>query len=100
MSILCSLIWIVPTTSSIISYTSDLVFSAAWFAAFGVLYRWYRQSLCGGPYDAYGYRCGIWKATIAFSFLAAAFWFASFLLGLLAVHRFQKKRGSATGSTT
>lgn len=97
ISMIASLIWIIPTTSSIISYASDFVFSGAWFAAFGVLYRWHHNGQCGTGYNTRGYRCGPWKAMMAFSFLSGVFWLASGLLGLLAVHRLQKKRGADVG---
>jgi hypothetical protein len=35
LSVLFSLVWLIPTTSSMLHYPFDLVASAAWFAAFG-----------------------------------------------------------------
>ena len=35
-SVLFSLIWLIPTASSMMHYPFDLLMSAAWFAAFGV----------------------------------------------------------------
>lgn len=92
LSVIFSLIWMIPTTSSIIGYSSDLFFTAAWFAAFGVLVNWYNSINCGsiwnwGGITLRGDYCGKWNAAQAFSFLAAIFWFASFILGLITYHR-------------
>jgi hypothetical protein len=35
LSVLFSLVWLIPTTSSMLHYPFDLLASAAWFAAFG-----------------------------------------------------------------
>ncbi|PSN70405.1 hypothetical protein BS50DRAFT_632295 [Corynespora cassiicola Philippines] len=96
LSVICSLLWMIPTTSSIISYASDLFFSAAWFAAFGVLVNYYRRVNCGSiwAWDGITFRrgntCGQWNAAQAFSFLSAIFWFASFLLGIIVYHRLSR----------
>ena len=36
LSVLFSLIWLIPTASSMMHYPFDLLMSAAWFAVFGV----------------------------------------------------------------
>lgn len=36
ISVLFSLVWLIPTTASMLHYPFDLLMSAAWFAAFGV----------------------------------------------------------------
>ncbi|KAF2255070.1 integral membrane protein [Trematosphaeria pertusa] len=96
LSVIFSLIWMIPTTSSIINYATDLFFSAAWFAAFGALVDWYYDVNCGSIWHWGGIRfrggnyCSKWNAAQAFSFLAAIFWFASFLLGIIVYHKLSR----------
>ncbi|KAF1841812.1 uncharacterized protein K460DRAFT_174158 [Cucurbitaria berberidis CBS 394.84] len=106
ISVVLSLIWMIPTTSSIVNYATDLLFCAAWFAAFGVLQDWYDDALqCGSTWDWRGIGfwnglCGQWNAAQAFSFLAAVFWFASFILGILAHHRNERATVATDGATS
>lgn len=83
LSVLLSLVWMIPTLHNMLHYPMDLVMTAAWFAAFGLLVD-YLDGRCGGAFhwaglDHGGY-CGRWKAAEAFSFIAACFWLASFLV--------------------
>lgn len=71
-------------------YPLDLFMSAAWFAAFGILVDFIKDQNCGGIWYwggiARGGYCSQWKATEAFSFIAAVLWFTSMLLGIYVTH--------------
>lgn len=96
LSVIASLLWMIPTKSSIAGYGSDLFFTAAWFAAFGVLVDWYHGINCGSIWywGGIGFRganmCGRWNAAQAFSFLSAIVWLASFALGIITYHRLKR----------
>ncbi|KAH7381729.1 hypothetical protein BKA66DRAFT_570853 [Pyrenochaeta sp. MPI-SDFR-AT-0127] len=98
ISVVLSFVWVIfsttSSTSSIVTFITDLLASAAWFAAFGVLQTWYDATLlCSGAagelwdWNVGGVvwwrgMCEQWSAVQAFSFLAAMFWGASFVLGI------------------
>ncbi|KAF2007207.1 integral membrane protein [Amniculicola lignicola CBS 123094] len=95
LSVLFSVIWMIPTTHQFLHYPIDLFLSAAWFAAFGVLVNWIGRFNCGGAWYWGGIRrwnsyCGQWRAAEAFSFIGACFWFASFLLGVYVYHKLRQ----------
>ncbi|KAF2264367.1 integral membrane protein [Lojkania enalia] len=103
LSVLFSLIWMIPTTASMMHYPIDLLFSAAWFAAFGVLVNWINRVNCGGIFHwggitRRGSYCGQWKAAEAFSFISAIFWLASFLLGVVVYHKLRRDPVATDGS--
>lgn len=85
-----SLLWMVLPTATSVHFVSDLIFCASWFAAFGLLQDYYDDQIeCGstwkwGDIDVTNNYCGQWNAAQAFSFLAAVFWFVSFIVGILA----------------
>ncbi|KAF2759636.1 integral membrane protein [Pseudovirgaria hyperparasitica] len=86
LGVLAALALLIPTTSSFMHAPVDLIFSALWFAAFGLLVQGLNNDACGGTFQwgvirAGGF-CGQYRAAEAFSFLAAIFWFTSFLLSL------------------
>jgi hypothetical protein len=86
MSVVLALIWMVPTTSSIIHWAVELLLAAAWFAVFGVLQDWYDNVLLCG--DGWRWRffnggCGQWSAVQAFAFLSAVLWGVSAVLGVM-----------------
>ncbi|KAF2641718.1 hypothetical protein P280DRAFT_355550, partial [Massarina eburnea CBS 473.64] len=95
LAVLASLFSMIPTKSSIASYGSDLFFTVAWFAAFGVLVDWYQSINCGGIWYWNGItftgHCGRWNANQAFSFLSAVTWAASFVLGVITHHRLTRR---------
>jgi len=95
LSVILSIVWLIPTTSAMLHYPADLLLSAAWFAAFGVLVNWIDKVNCGGIFHWAGITirgsyCGQWKAAEAFSFISAIFWFASFLLGVIVYHKLSR----------
>ncbi|KAK7746515.1 hypothetical protein SLS53_002474 [Cytospora paraplurivora] len=86
LSILLSLLWLLPFSGSFIHWPADILLSVAWFAAFGLLVNWLGGS-CGRTFDwshlrLRGNNCGSWKADEAFAFLAAVLWLASAIIGL------------------
>lgn len=97
LSIIFALIWAIPTSSSITGYTSDLILTAGWGAVFGLLVRWFNRAGCGSAWNWSGVSlsrnnsCGQWRAAQAFSFLSMIFWFATFLLGVITVHRLSRR---------
>jgi hypothetical protein len=116
LSIIFSIIWMIPTKSTIASYGSDLrtfltsplppslttltpplVFTAGWAAAFGVLVRYFNTQSCGSAWAWTGFSlrrsnaCGQWKAAQAFSFLSLVVWFATFVLGVITYHRLSRQ---------
>ncbi|KAF2109212.1 integral membrane protein [Lophiotrema nucula] len=96
LSVIFSVVWLIPTTASMLHYPADLFLSAAWFAAFGVLVNWIEKVNCGGIFSwgiisvRHNSYCGQWKAAEAFSFISACFWFASFLLGVFVYHKLSR----------
>ncbi|KAH6642375.1 hypothetical protein C7974DRAFT_100588 [Boeremia exigua] len=93
LSIIVSIVWIIPTKSSMASYGSDLLFTAGWAAVFAVLVIWFNGAGCGSAWAWSGLSlsrsnyCGQWKAAQAFSFLSLVVWFTTFVLGVITYHR-------------
>ncbi|KAH6674361.1 integral membrane protein [Halenospora varia] len=100
ISILFSLIFLLPFMSSFIHYPFDFVLFAAWMIAFGLLADFIGPLHCGGLWNWRGITgkgtCDRWKADIAFCFLASIFFLVSALLGLYVVH---KRRRAVVDST-
>jgi hypothetical protein len=77
-----------------------LVFTAGWAAVFGLLVRWFNGANCGSAWNWTGFslrrsnNCGQWRAAQAFSFLSMIFWFATFVLGIITVHRLSRRAGA------
>ena len=84
VSVLLSLLWLLPFTASFMHYPADFLISFSWFAAFAVLVNWIHKIDCGSAFHWAGLnksgQCNTWKAAEAFSFLSACFWLASALL--------------------
>ncbi|OAL55517.1 hypothetical protein IQ07DRAFT_639192 [Pyrenochaeta sp. DS3sAY3a] len=103
LSIIAAVIWAIPTTSSMTGYVSDLVFTGGWAAVFGLLVSWFNGANCGSAWNWTGFSlsrsnmCGQWRAAQAFSFLSMVVWFATFVLGILTVHRLNR-RSTVRGS--
>lgn len=89
ISVWVALLWMVLPHATPVHFVTDLIFCAAWFAVFGLLQDYYDDEMeCGSPWRWDSIRvtknyCGQWNGAQAFSFLAAIFWFASFLVGIL-----------------
>ncbi|KOS20158.1 hypothetical protein ESCO_006284 [Escovopsis weberi] len=85
LSILLSLLWLVPFSWALTHWPVDVVLSIAWFISFGLLIDWsdgscYHPSRWRGvsPWLA---SCSRYKTTEAFVFLSALLWLASALVG-------------------
>jgi succinate dehydrogenase hydrophobic anchor subunit len=83
ISLLLSLVWMIPF--NIMHYPADFLLSAGWFADFAVLLIWLHKIDCGSAFGWNGIQhlhndCTRWRASEAFAFLSAIFWFASFVL--------------------
>ena len=92
LSILLSLIWLFPFAGGFLHWPMDLVLSAAWFAAFGLLVNTLGHNGCsGGAFSwggiTHGGVCNRWRASEAFSFLSGIFWLISTLVGVWFVTR-------------
>lgn len=89
LSVWLALLWIALPHATFVHIGTDLLFCGAWFAVFGLLQDYYDDAIeCGsiwkwGSIDLTDNYCGQWNAAQAFAFLAAVFWFASFLVGVL-----------------
>ncbi|KAF2658574.1 integral membrane protein [Lophiostoma macrostomum CBS 122681] len=100
LSTLFALVWLIPTKRNLLHYPFDLLLSVAWFAAFAVLVDYIRKANCGyffywGDISVRNHSsCGQWKAAEAFSFIAACFWFVSFLLGVWVYHKLSEPVGT------
>jgi len=93
-SLVLSLVWLLPFTSTFMHYPMDVILSFAWFAAFGALVNWLHKLNCGGAFDwdglTHGGQCNQWKAAEAFAFMSAIFWLASALLSIYVYHKVRK----------
>jgi len=91
LSAVLSLLWLLPRTSALLHVPADLIFSAGWFAAFGILVNWMNGNNCGRAFQWGGIyrggRCNEWRASQAFAFLSAVFWLCSALLGCWVHHK-------------
>lgn len=102
LSILLSLLWLFPFSGSFIHWPTDLVLSAAWFAAFGLLVDQFHGT-CGNTFDwsnlhFRGTNCGTWKSDEAFAFLSAICWLVSALLGARWVRKHTDRQAAAQNS--
>ncbi|KJZ79618.1 hypothetical protein HIM_01087 [Hirsutella minnesotensis 3608] len=95
ISIFLSLIWLLPFSSTMANYASDVFISLLWFASFGLLVN-FAGSSCGAVFDwgnvsPRGDACGKLKANIAFAFLSAIVWLASALVGYFWVRKQERR---------
>lgn len=98
ISMLLSLLWLIPSTGAMLHFAGDVILALAWFAAFGVDAQWmqHHNGCSSGAFQwrgaFHGGQCGEWKAMEAFSFVAACLWVASAILSLW-VERKVRKQG-------
>lgn len=68
LSVVLSIIFFIPFTSSMLHYPLDFIMTAAWFAAFGVLVDYLHDQNCGGIFHwggiTRGGYCGQWKVSL------------------------------------
>ncbi|KAI9795207.1 MAG: hypothetical protein M1833_007289 [Piccolia ochrophora] len=121
LSILFSLLWLIPFSAGFIHYPIDFVLFVLWIVAFGLLVDYIGPLNCGSVF-AWGSTfgkgtCQKWKANVAFAFLSAIFWLISALVvrafslnfledmlisfqGLWFVHRARRGHGAVTDHST
>ncbi|KAF2752190.1 integral membrane protein [Sporormia fimetaria CBS 119925] len=92
ISIVGSLIWLIPTLANMLHYPFDLLMAAAWFAAFGILVDYVDDHGCGAWWSwktrsFHDPWCSKWKAAESFAFISAISWFLSFVIGVYVFHR-------------
>lgn len=98
ISIIFALLWSFPFTYDfILDWPMDLILSAAWFAAFGLLVNWLdntngcnETSRWGGNLANDGGYCSEWKTAEAFSFLSAICWLANAFIGMYMLYKASK----------
>lgn len=104
LSILLSLLWLLPFSRSLSHWPTDLFLSACWFVAFGLIVNYLDLALegrCGNPLDWSQLGpgiCGSWKAGEAFAFLSAFCWLVSGILGFRWVRKYTEERRTAAAS--
>jgi hypothetical protein len=102
-SVLFSLFHMIPTVHSMLHVVADIIFSAGWFAAFGLLVNYIRGVNCGSYFTwgmfhpishqitrltynlggiTHGGVCNQWQAEEAFAFIAAVAWLLSAVVGV------------------
>jgi Membrane-associating domain len=89
ISMVISLIWLLPFTWTFMHYPLDFLLSFAWFAAFGALYSWIHINgiKCLGYFSIFHWDgvehtdyCHQWMTAEAFCFMSGVFWLISALL--------------------
>ncbi|EEQ28794.1 hypothetical protein McanMca71_001134 [Microsporum canis] len=99
ISILLSLIWLVPFSWSFKAWPMDVILSLAWFASFGLQVNSLSSLRCGSAFNWTGFTsnnpCGRWRASEAFSFLSACFWMVTAVIGVW--FTFRKRNGAVAG---
>lgn len=101
ISILLSLLWLLPFSGGFHHWPVDLILALTWFAAFGLLIDWADRHNCASNVFKWGgitngSKCDVWRLSEAFAFLSACFWLASGLLGLWFISRAKKERAAAS----
>ncbi|KAF4125775.1 Membrane-associating domain [Geosmithia morbida] len=86
LSILLSILRLIPLSWTFTHWHADLIISLCWWAAFGLLVDQLDQGACGGAFDwdnisLRGDPCGKFKAVVAFTFLSALVWLVSAIIG-------------------
>lgn len=96
ISVVVSVVWLVPTMSNRIPWLADFALSAGWWGAFGLILK---AINCGQffsmPPDDGGF-CRNWKSVEAFCFLSGVAWFVTGLFGIQFVQ--QRRAGGRGGS--
>lgn len=96
LSVILSVLWLIPRTSAMLHFAGDAFLAMAWFTAFGIEAQWikYHNRCASGAFQwrgaLHGGRCGRWKAMEAMSFIGAIFWVASAMLSLWVERRARK----------
>jgi len=101
ISILFSVLFLLPFLASFSKWPMDFVLFVLWIIAFGLLTNYINGMGCGSIWQWGGLTqknaCARYKANIAFCFLAAIFFLASAIIGLWVMRR-NRKRGAVVDS--
>jgi len=105
LAIFTSLILLIPMTWAMTPLPWDFIMFLLWIISFSLLTdyiaprscSWYATwapvyTLGGSAED----ECSTWKTSLAFIFISAMLWLASFFLGLWVVHRLKRSGAVAT----
>lgn len=101
LSILISILWILPFAGAFVHWPIDVILFVLWIVAFGLLVDFIGPLKCGnifhwGDITQTGI-CQRWKANVAFSFLSAVFWLISALVGLWFISRHRRSQHAVAG---
>jgi len=94
ISVILSILWLVPSTAYKIPWLADFVMSFGWWPAFGAVVKeincgpFFTMSMGNGT-------CSNWKAVQAFCFLSAIAWLVTGLFGIQVVQA--RRRGGRGG---
>jgi len=99
LSMLLSLLLLIPFTAGFDLWPLDFVFFILWIVAFSLLADWIIPMNCNWTWGN-GYlendaatQCSLWKAALAFAFISAVLWLLSSLVGMWFMWR---TRGTTT----
>lgn len=100
ISIVVSIVWVVPSLSDRIPWLADFSLSVGWWISFALILKTdYIATTCGKffsmPPNDNGF-CRNWKSVEAFCFLSGVAWFVTGLFGIQFVQ--QRRRGGRGGS--
>lgn len=94
ISILFSLLFLLPFTSSFAKWPMDLLLFILWMVAFALLVNFIDGMGCGSVWNwkgiTNGGACDKYKANIAFCFLASIFFLVSAIIGFWVIRRNRK----------
>lgn len=99
LSIVLSLLFLLPFSSTFVHWPVDIFFSILWWVVFGLLVDLIGNN-CGGVFNwgnvaPRGDQCGKFKADIAFAFLSAIVWLASAVVGYFWVRSRERRAARA-----
>jgi len=98
ISILFSLLFLLPFLASFAKWPVDLILFVLWIVAFALLADFNGDNSCGSIWRwgnvTQRNQCGKYKANMAFSFLAAIFFLVSAILGFWVMRK--QRRGTRT----
>lgn len=98
VSVILGLIWLLPFAGCIFGWPLDLILTAAWFAAFALLFDLLHDN-CGNTFNSTGVTdigmCRRQSAIEVFSFLSALLWLISAIIGVWIFAKARKERAVA-----
>jgi len=94
-SLVLSLIWLIPFTSTFLHYPLDFITAFAYFTTFAVTQEWiFHVDGCGNIFQWNGEyhmgECIDWRVMEAFAFIGGVLWLISALLSIYVFHSTRK----------